>query len=341
MKLSLRTKLTLGYTLSMATLLFAFVAADVVALQDAPEAWRHALTEHGLLALAVTVGIALVSYYVVGRAFRPVQDIVHLARTISAEDLSRRIEVHHSGSDELGELVATLNDMIGRLDVSFSQVARFSADAAHELKTPLAVLHGQIELALRQPRDAAAYEATLAGLLTEVGGLNKIVDNLLFLARSNEPSVIAAFAPVALDQIALQAFEAAQTLAEKHGVRLDLGTVAEVTVEGDETLLQRMVANVLDNAIEHCAPDKTVRLSLAVEEGATVLSVDDEGEGIATEHLERVFERLYRVDASRSKKTGGAGLGLAIVKRIATLHGCAVRLESIPGSGTRVAFVWK
>jgi heavy metal sensor kinase len=309
-----------------------------LSVADRLAAWRQALWEHALLALGLILLVSLVTYFAIRRAFWPVRQLINTARTITAEDLSRRVDA--SGDRyEIGELAATLNDVIARLEAAFEREKRFSGDVAHELNTPLTVLRGEIELALRKQRSAKGYQETLRHLLAEVDRLNEIVANLLFLSRADARDLPAQMDSVALDDVVLTAYEQLQPMARERSLRFELEEVAEVRVRGDAELLERLVANLLSNAIKF-TPDKgEVAVALRTQDGHFTLTVVDDGPGIPDEDLARIFERFYRVDKSRSKRTGGAGLGLAIVKEIASAHGFDVQALNRPRAGAELRVV--
>ncbi len=282
--------------------------------------------------------IALMGYFFVERAFAPVRELVTMTRTITAEDLSRRIESIDS-DDEIGKLAATLNDMISRLEQSFNQVRQFSDDVSHELKTPLTVLKGEIEVALRGKREAAEYIEILKSLLEETDKLGRIIDDLLFLSRIDSRGGSIRFRDTELDQVVMQAYEEALVLAHDKKVNLQISALDEVTVSGEPGLLKRIFSNLIHNAIKYTPEGGVIDLALrrAGQEGdrmAAEFTVRDTGIGIPARHIPHVFDRFYRVDRSRTAKTGGTGLGLTIVKKILDLHHGTVRLESQKGKGT-------
>ncbi len=347
---SLRWKLILLYVGTVSLILAIFIGADVIGLKRnllqqadglalseemALAAWRRALWEHVLMGLALIGVVFMVGYAFIRKALKPVRDMARTARRITADDLSLRVD---AGGDreELGELAQTMNAMIERLERSFSQIRRFSGDAAHELNTPLTVLRGEIEVALRKERPAEEYRRTLNELLNDIRHLSGIVDNLLFLTRADEKSMAGKFESVRLDQVALEAFEELAGLAGEKEIRYDIELLEELTVRGDADLLRRAVANLLQNAVKFSNPGGRVSLALKRNGDAFVLSVSDDGPGISKEHLPQLFQRFYRVDTSRSKRSGGAGLGLSIVEEIAGYHGFSVEVDSELGRGTEI-----
>jgi heavy metal sensor kinase len=354
MKLSIRSKLTLGYIGTVAALLAVFVGADVVRLRGSLlshadeglpvesllQTWRHELWEHGLLMIILIVLTSVVGYVFIRRVLRPVRRIVETARSITAEDLSRRVD-DLGDRDEIGRLARTINEMIARLESSFRQVQRFSGDASHELNTPLAVMKGELEVALRKERTGEEYREVLNRLLDEVNRLSGIVDDLLFLSRVDAKSVERSTRAVLLHKTVLEAFEESSRLANGRDVAVRLERIDEIEVRGDASLFKRMVANLLDNAIKYSSREGGVSLSLTSRGDAATLIIEDNGTGIEDKDIPRIFNRFYRADLSRSKRTGGVGLGLSIVREIADLYDLDVRVQSEKEKGTRVTVAWK
>jgi heavy metal sensor kinase len=353
-RLSVRWKLTFLYVGTVVTILAVFISADMLELRhdyaryvrdgamlpaEMAGAWREAIWEHILMASILTVAVLAMGYVFIRKALGPVRDMTGTARSITAEDLSLRVDAH-GDTDEIGELARTLNEMIGRLEQSFDQAKRFSGDAAHELNTPLTVLKGEIEIALRKDRPAGEYRAVLLRLLEEVEHLSAIVDNLLFLSVSREGARPASADPVAIDRVVMDAYEEVLPAAREKGVGFELEKLEEVQRPGDEPLLRRMVANLLANAVKFTPSGGRVAVSLCTAASGPRLKVSDNGIGIPAEQVPHIFERFYRADKSRSARTGGSGLGLAIVKDIADRHGLLVNVSSEPGRGTEVTVAW-
>jgi len=349
---SVRARLTAWYVGAVTLFLAVFIALDYASLRknlmqradEMPaeaiaEALSHGLWEHVLMSLGLILIISIVGYVAIGRALRPVQRIVAQTRSITAEDLSQRI-AETGLRDEIGMLVDTLNEMIARLQQSFEQVRRFSGDVSHELNTPLTVLKGELEVALRKERTPEEYRELLARLQGEVERLSRMVDDLLLLARLDEQPALPEMSAVPLDRVLLEAHEELYRLAADKGVALDLGQSDEVQVRGDAVLLRRMIVNLVHNGIKFTPAGGRVDLTLKRENDRAVLRVSDSGAGIPEDALPHVFERLFRADPARAEREGGAGLGLSIVKQVADLHGCEVALESRPGEGTAVTVGW-
>ena len=236
--------------------------------------------------------------------------------------------------DELGRLAATLNEMLDRLERSFAEMQRFTADAAHELRTPLAVIRNEAEVALRTPRSVEEYTRVLEGLLEEVVRLSELADQLLFLCRQDAGLNPPAHKNVPLDELLRAVTDTMRPVAEAKGLALILGDNPPCAVRGDANQLRRVFYNLLDNAAKYTATGGTVRVASHCVGGEVVVSVTDTGIGIAAEHLARVFDRFYRVDPSRAGETGGAGLGLAICRAVVRGAGGTITATSAEGQGS-------
>lgn len=234
---------------------------------------------------------------------------------------------------------------------AFGHMRRFMADAAHELRTPLTVVRSRAEVALQRPRESGDYVNALRGIEREAERLGSIVEDLLMLARADSGERPIEHARVFLDDVTLDAAEAARAMAERKLVRLEVGDFEEAAVTGDVALLRQLAMIVLDNAIKFTEANGVVRVGVRQQSGQATLAVEDTGVGIAPDVLPHVFERFYRGDPSRTRESEsgaggaaardlrpstGAGLGLSIAQWIATEHGGTISIDSQPGQGTRV-----
>jgi two-component system heavy metal sensor histidine kinase CusS len=237
---------------------------------------------------------------------------------------------------ELQPLAVAFDDMLERLETSFARLSQFSADLAHELRTPIANIRGEAEVALTRSRSLEEYRAVIESTVAECQHLTHIVDNLLFLARSEAAEGhlqrTAFDGRAAVEKIA--AFY--EPVAEEQ--KLTIGCKGEAKFVADEMLFGRAISNLLENALRHTRAGGMILISIANRGGQSEISVKDTGSGIAAEHLPRVFDRFYRADASRSSE--GLGLGLALVKSITDLHGGSATIESQLGRGTTVTLTF-
>ncbi|HUU98069.1 MAG TPA: heavy metal sensor histidine kinase [Phycisphaerae bacterium] len=270
------------------------------------------------------------------RSLRPVGTMATAARKISVENLTERLDRSGTG-DEVDCLAQTFNDMLTRLEKQVTQLRQFTADAAHELRTPLAALRGNAEVALSGRRPADELRAVLADAIEEYDRLARIADDLLLLARADAGQRLIQPARFRLDRAVVDVVDLFSPAAEERGVSLTLSDCNETWIDGDDGRLRQMLGNLLDNAIKFTPDGGTVRVSLSAANGVAELTVRDTGVGIAPEHLPHVFDRFYRIDRARTHDGGGAGLGLSISRTIAEAHGGSIRLISEPGDETTVS----
>jgi heavy metal sensor kinase len=305
------------------------VGAPLTEMQQSVRTLRTVLI--GVLPLLLVLE-AFGAWWLAGRALLPVHRVTQEARSLTARSLNRRL-APLPVKDELGRLVDTLNEMIGGLESSFEVTRRFSADASHELRTPLTVLRGELELALRSTRTAEEYREVVQSCLEEVGKLTQIVDDLLFLSRTE--GALRKLEPVDLNEVAAEVIASLMPLARERGLylRLNLDSSGAVLVPGDAGQLGRMLRNLVENAVFY-TPQGGVRVSVGRTGAQALLTVEDTGVGIAEEHQSRVFSRFYRVDFARSRAPGSSGLGLSIVKQVVEAHGGTVELQSVVGQGS-------
>jgi heavy metal sensor kinase len=278
------------------------------------------------LALAAIGGLLLSR-----QALRPVARSIRTARRLNPADLSARLPRTGVG-DELDQLAGTINDLLDRLAADHAQVARFTADASHELRSPLAAMRAAIEVALQQPRTAAEYREVLGSLGEQCDRLTALVNGLLLLARADAGQVELRRERVDLAALAGEIVEMYQPLAEEHGLELIWARQAPAPVRGDPSRLRQLATNLIDNAIKFTEPGGRVTLRVEQDGECAILKVDDTGVGISNEHRPHVFERFHQADPSRS--SSGSGLGLSICRWIAEAHGGVIRVESRPDLGS-------
>ncbi len=321
------------------------------------------------LALAGAGGVLLA-----GHALQPLDRIVRTAERISAEDLSCRLGPT-GRNDELGRLAATFDGMLDRLEAAFRRQRQFTADASHELRTPLAIMAGQIDVALERPRTAEAYREVLASVREELERATHLVNQLLFLARAEEGRETIAREPLDLAALAREVVAAMLPLAEARGIQLHFGADGEVDgpprlphvqdrlpapgtagpspaaaagterertlaapalVNGDQLRLSQLLINLVDNSLKYTPAGGSVVLAVRQHGAVVEVCVSDTGPGIPAEDLPHVFDRFYRVDRARARRSGGAGLGLAICEWIARAHQGSIAIASRLGQGTVV-----
>ncbi len=286
------------------------------------------------LGAPLIVVLAGVGGYVLARhALTPIDHLASEAQRITADRLHERVSVPNQ-HDEIGRLARVINDTLARLDASFAQLRRFTADASHELRTPLSVIRGTGEMALRETRTVAEYKEAMGSMLEEVDRLTRLVDTLLRLSRADAGTVPLRVERLNLGDLAAEASASLSVLAEERHQRVDTAIAPDVFVNADRLILREALTNVIDNAIKYGPPGSTVRISVRSDGDKGVVSVADEGPGIAPQHRDLVFDRFYRVDEGRSRDQGGTGLGLAIAKWAMAANGGAITVESGGGVGS-------
>ena len=278
----------------------------------------------------------LVGYQIARRGIRPVGEIAMTARHISSTNLHERIQAEGYPS-ELASLATTFNKMLDGLEESFDRISKFSADIAHDLRTPVNNIRGEAEVALARARTVDEYREVLASCLEESVRLSDLIGDLLFLARAESPLAYLHRESINVGELLSRIRDYYEAPAAERGVSLSTAVPNEPVVALlDRSLLQRAMGNLVSNALAHTPPGKSVVLGVSKDSAAVRIEVSDTGVGIPAEALPRVFDRFFRVDESRSQASGGTGLGLAIVQSIMLLHGGNVEIASKVGEGTQV-----
>ena len=293
----------------------------------------------GILVLVVLLGSilasSLIAIIVTRRGLRPLEQMKRSLERIGPTHLNERI-APANWPRELEPMAIAFDEMLRRLDDSFTRLSQFSADLAHELRTPIANMLGEAQVALSRDRSSAEYRETIESAIVECERLSGIVDNLLFVARADaasEPVERKQFdARAAVEKIA--AFY--QTIAEDHHVAINCSGRGKISA--DPALFERAVGNLVDNALRFTPQNGSIQIALAEHPMDFEIAVSDNGSGISPEHLPRVFDRFYRAESSRG--SDGAGLGLALVKSIVDLHGGSAVIESNLGRGTTVKLIF-
>lgn len=283
-------------------------------------------------ALPVAVLVAgLGVWWITRKALQPLQQVADAAEQIDAKALNQRLP-QPQVQDEVGRLVQVLNHAFDRLERSFEQATRFSSDASHELKTPLTIMRGEIESALKAEVDNPRIESLLDGLLAETQRLCDIVEKLLLLSRADAGALTLSKETLDFSSICYELVEDAQILAGPKRIATEFAISPEVRVLADESHLRRVLLNLLDNSIKYNVEGGSLAISLRKSGSVAEFQIANTGPGIPREHQDRVFERFYRADPSRSSATTGSGLGLSICHEIVAAHGGKMWLEQ-PQSG--------
>jgi heavy metal sensor kinase len=304
----------------------------VVGCSIAPELKELHRTALNLAAVGgwiLLVGLAG-GWWFVSRALRPIENISAAAVKISAGDLSQRINVAEAES-ELGKLASVLNSTFARLDAAFAQQKQFASDAAHELRTPVAVVLTQTQTALNRERTAPEYRETVEACQRAAQRMRKLIGALLELARLDAGQEQMKRLRFDFSRTVADCVELVKPLAEESGINI-FTELSPLEITGDAERLAQVVTNLLTNAIQYNQPKGELRVKLAARDGLAILAVSDTGSGISREDLPHVFKRFYRGDKSRTG--GNTGLGLAISKAIVEAHGGAIEVSSEEDDGT-------
>jgi heavy metal sensor kinase len=281
----------------------------------------------------VAAGTAL-TYWLAGRALRPVGVITGIARDLSDRDLHRRIDLDLP-PDELGKLADTLNGMLTRLESAFDSLRQFTSDAAHELRAPLALIRTEVEVTLASPRAGSQYEATLRTVLAETERLSRMADQLLLLARADAGALTPHHEIVDFKDLLEETVDRWQHVASERRISLVAELPSGGRLEGDADLLRRLLDNLIDNAVRHTPPAGRIIVKASLTDHTWHVTVVDSGPGVAPQIRDRLFERFSRGDSGRGRETGGAGLGLALCAAIAAAHGGGIHLEASVPRGAR------
>jgi heavy metal sensor kinase len=301
------------------------------------EGYRHELAQLKLILLMILpVGLLAAlagGYLLAGRALAPVHLITSTARSISAKNLAERVVVANR-DDELGRLADTFNGMITRLEHSFDAMRQFTADASHELLTPLTAMRTEVEVSLRAERSSEQYRRVLASVLEEVERLTKLADDLLLLSREDAKAIGPEFERLRLDLLVQEVAGHVRALAEESGISMAVSNMPPATVFGDADALRQVFFNLLDNAVKYTPQGGSVTICGLLNAGEVGVEISDTGIGIPLDSVPRVFDRFYRVDKSRSRELGGTGLGLSIAKALVERHRGRIEVESTVGKGS-------
>lgn len=295
--------------------------------------------DHFALLLWISIPLLLLSaaaggYWISTLALAPVDHIARAARTISAQNLSSRLVVPNTG-DELQRLSETLNGMLERLEAAFKKITQFTADASHELRTPVAVMRTRAELSLRKARTAEEYREVIAEVLAELEKTSALIEQLMFLARADSGAETLHFSPTNVSEVLREACHQGSALAEAKQIGFQEQIARDpLWIQGDAGSLRRLFLILIDNAVKYTPASGQVAVTLQRNDGYAIAEVRDTGIGIAETDLPNVFERFYRADKARTRELGGVGLGLSIGRWIAEVHLGTIEVRSAPGRGS-------
>jgi signal transduction histidine kinase len=301
--------------------------------------WEHALDETSEMVLwvglpAVVFGL-LGGWWITRKAFAPVTALTEAVKKIHDGNLREQLKRSGNG-DELDRLTEVFNAMTMRLDNSFQRIREFTLHASHELKTPLTVIRGELEMALSEGNIAQSEKERLLSQIDEIERLAKIVDGLTLLTKADAGQVKLNFEPVRLDDLVRESVADTKILAQPQNILVNLTTCEEISIPGDRHRLRQLLLNLTDNAVKYNHPNGAINISLRRSNGAVELKIENTGAGIARELQPRVFERFFRGDDSHSSTIEGCGLGLSIAQWIALAHNGNIQFISEPNKLTAV-----
>ncbi len=299
------------------------------------------LIDYGQMLVAVSLGgvilVAVLGWFLARFSMRPLFKVMNTIEATSVKKLDVRLAPTH-WPHEFMHLANDLNAMFDRLEDSFKRLAQFSADLAHELRTPINNLKGEAEICLMKAHSAEEYQQVLVSSIEELDRLTRIIDSLLLLARVDSPAAQLQKKKLDAEAELRNIFEYYQPVAEEHHIQLNLDGHAQVMV--DEVLFQRVLHNICSNALRYTPDGGKINAQLSMEDGKACITLTDTGIGIPPESLPYIFDRFYRVDAARARASGGSGLGLAIVKSIMDLHHGEIIIKSTPNEGTTITLIF-
>ncbi|MDR4503518.1 MAG: heavy metal sensor histidine kinase [Candidatus Scalindua sp.] len=288
-----------------------------------------------MLIPVLTIITVLCGWLIAKRSLAPIKGINKMTQTITASNLSKRLHATHTG-DELDTLTGTINNMLDRLENSFKRTRQFSSDASHELRTPIASLKTGIEVTLSKNRTTEEYCVLLINNLRVLERMTRLVNDLLELSRTDSDVNVLDMKLINLADILKDQHEKFMLISESRNIKILMNEVPDMHILGDEALLRRLFCNLLDNAVKYTSSGDHVTISLEERGREIFVRIEDTGIGIPETDLEKIFDRFFRVDPSRTRETGGSGLGLSICKNIVALHRGTIGVESKINSGTTV-----
>lgn len=292
-------------------------------------------SENMLTAIPIALVLGTIGGWLLARrSLAPISYITEATQKITATNLGERLRSRHS-DDELDHLIATINAMISRLEDSFKRMNQLTADVSHELRTPISAMRGEAELLLSKPRPQGAYRKALATYIEQLDFLTRMIDDLILLSKFDSNEARLTMIPIKLDRLLINLGDLFKVLAEQKGVELTVGIIERLDIVGDQTRLQQLFTNLIDNAIKFTPSGGHIDIALQKDKGFAKASIKDTGIGVPASEFEHIFDRFYQVDKSRDKGSKGVGLGLSICQWIVKAHHGKIELESAVGEGSR------
>ncbi|MDD3009489.1 MAG: ATP-binding protein [Arcobacter sp.] len=275
--------------------------------------------------------------FIIYKSFLPIENILDELKQINANDLSARLKTTNT-KDEIYQLINEVNNLLSRLENSFERISQFSSDASHELKTPLTIIKGEIEVALRKERSVNEYKEALTTSLNEICVIEQTINDLLFLAKNEKDLIIDKQEEFYLDELTDESINELKNFAKLHKVEVTLEVKDSLELIGFPNLLKIAIKNALKNAIQFSNENSKVIIKIFKKDDFLNISIQDFGIGIAKEEQNKIFEKFYRTDKSRNKNSGGTGLGMSILKKIIDIHKGEINIKSIENQGTTISF---
>ncbi len=276
---------------------------------------------------------------IAGKSIRPIEKVIAAAEKMTQINLNERVPLPHH-HDELYRLSSTINALLDRIQDAFQREKQFTADASHELKTPLAVIKGTLEILVRKPREREQYETKVQFCLTELNRMARLIDQLLMLARYESNKMNPRIESVLLSSSVDDVIKRLLPFALEKQISFNVQNTENLKVAADPAMIEMILENIISNALKYSPTGSSVTIAAERQEGTIVCSITDQGIGIPEEKLQVIFERFYRVDSSRNSSTGGFGLGLSIVKKLADLQLIKVSVKSMKNKGTSFALIF-
>jgi heavy metal sensor kinase len=277
--------------------------------------------------------------FVIYKSFLPIENILDELKQINANDLSARLKTRKT-KDEICQLINEVNNLLSRLENSFERISQFSSDASHELKTPLTIIKGEMEVTLRKDRSIDEYKEALKTSLDEICLIEQTINDLLFLAKNEKDLIIDKQENFYLDEIADEAINELKNFAKLHKIEVSFVVEDSLELKGFPNLLKIAIKNAIKNAIQFSFENTKVIVKIFKKDDSLNISIQDFGIGIAKNEQTKIFEKFYRTDKSRNKNSGGTGLGMSILKKIVDIHKGDITIKSIENSGTTITFTF-
>ena len=306
--------------------------------------WSH--LDNLLYILSFIIPIILIFAIIAGnfliyKSFLPIEKVLEELKSINASDLSARLH-NTNNHDEINDLIIEINNLLSRLESSFERISQFSSDASHELKTPLTIIRGEIEIALRKDRSAAEYKQSLQTSLDEVIVIEQTINDLLFLAKNEKDLITHNMEEILyFDEIIDESINEMKNFAILNQIEIKFELVDTIEFKGYSNLLKIAIKNLLKNAIQYSNPNSIIIVKSFKNDGLFNISIQDFGIGIARNEQEKIFEKFYRTDKSRNKNSGGTGLGMSIMKKIIDIHKGIIKIKSEENIGTTIIISFK